>query len=347
MDTADRHKRYHPPPNPRDVALARYKIIYAPGHPAMQYHIARTGHDFHILANWEQFQYWRPRPPNVTNLFEAYEDAHLDLTPGDYRRMLADPDNPFGFPDEYDLAWSMWNEQFKIFEGFRSLPKVHRVAKFAELEDHHYRDVFSRNDIHLASYYRYTVDQIAERYGVTIPLVELGLSADDYGPYTGEDPVILSVIHTWSTRGWHYHHYAEATEGLPTLHVDHMNPGPEGPLPYPRILELMRRCRVYYHDGENEYTVALLEAMMSGAPIVTYALPLVERHVQHGVNGFIGHNAQELREYCRMLLDDEDLARKMGAESRRIALERYDERRWIRQWNQIFDDVIAGRGIYT
>jgi len=155
--------------------------------------------------------------------------------------------------------------------------------------------------------------------------------------------VILSVIHSWAERGWHYETYAAATEGLPTLHVDHLNPGPEGPLRYEQILDRMRRCRVYYHDGENEYTVALLEAMMVGAPIVTCAMPWVERHVEHGVNGFISADPKQLREYCRMLLNDADLAARMGAESRRIALERYHEQRWIDQWNELFDTFLAGK----
>ncbi|MFH2005295.1 MAG: glycosyltransferase [bacterium] len=322
--------------------MAHYRILYVPGHPAMQYHIARTGHDFHILANWEQFSYWRPQPANVHSLFPTFDDAHLDLGVADYRRLLA-PGNEYGFPEAFDLAWSMWNEQFKVFAPFRDIPKVHRVAKFTELELEDYDRILSADDYALASYYRYTVDEIRDRFGVEIPLIELGLSPDDYAGWTGEDPVILSVIHSWAERGWHYDTYAAATEGLPTLHVDHLHPGPEGPLRYEQILDRLRRCRVYYHDGENEYTVALLEAMMVGAPIVTCAMPWVERHVEHGVNGFISADPKQLREYCRLLLDDADLAARMGAESRRIALERYHERRWIDQWNELFDTFLGGK----
>ncbi len=320
-----------------------YRIIYAPGHPAMQYHIARTGQAFHILANWEQFDYWRPRPPNVKSLFEQFEDAHLDLTVADFQNMLK-PGNRFGFPDEFDFAWSMWNEQYKIFRPYSGIKKVHRVAKYTELEPEDYDYILSHPEEYaLASYYRYTVDEIDKKYGVRIPLIELGVSPKDYDGWTGEDPAILSVIHTWKERGWNYPIYAEATKDLPTRHIDHMNPGPEGPLRYEQILEQMRRCRVYYHDGENEYTVALLEAMMVGMPIVTAAMPFVERHVEDGVNGFVSNDPKVLKDACQRLLNDRDLAERMGAASRRMALERYSEERWCRQWNQLFDDFMAGR----
>jgi len=75
-------------------------------------------------------------------------------------------------------------------------------------------------------------------------------------------------------------------------------------------------------------------------------MPFVKRHVQHGVNGFVSNDPKELREFCRLLLDDKDLATKMGAESRRIALERFHEDRWIGQWNALFDDFMAGRSVY-
>ncbi|MCP4867152.1 MAG: glycosyltransferase [Proteobacteria bacterium] len=319
----------------------RYQVIYAPGHPAMQYHIAQTGHDFHILANWEQFAGWRPRPANVTSLFDAYDDSHLRLDVPDFRAML-EPGNRFGFPERYDFAWSMWNEQFTIFRNW-DIPRVHRVAKFAELTADDYDYAFSRDDFTMASYYQYTADQIEEAYGVRIPLIELGLNRDTYSGWTGEDAEILTVVHSWKDRGWHHHLWAEACADLPTRHVDHLNPGPEGTLDFDQIRAEMRRCRVYWHDGENEYTVALLEAMMTGAPIITADMPFVERHVQHGVNGFISSDPTQLREYARMLLDDVDLAQKMGAESRRMALERYDEERWIRQWNELFDGFMADR----
>ena len=321
--------------------MRRYKIIYAPGHPAMQYHIAQTGHDFHILANWEQFAGWRPKPPNVTSLFGAYDDSHLRLGVADFQQMLRE--GRHGFPGDYDFAWSMWNEQYKVFAEFDEIPKVHRVAKFTELEPEDYDRILGRDDYAIASYYRYTVDAIQERLGVRIPLIELGVNRDTYDGWTGEDPAILTAVHSWKDRGWHHHTWAEATQGLPVRHVDHLNPGPEGPLDFDQLRDQMRRCRVYWHDGENEYTVALLEAMMTGAPIVTASMPFVDRHVEHGVNGFISDDPAELREYCRMLLDDRDLADAMGAQSRRIALERYDEERWIRQWNELFDGFMAGR----
>ena len=46
------------------------------------------------------------------------------------------------------------------------------------------------------------------------------------------------------------------------------------------------------------------------------------------------------------MLADDALAQRMGAASRKLALERYGEERWCRQWNQLFDDFMAGRALY-
>jgi glycosyltransferase involved in cell wall biosynthesis len=103
----------------------------------------------------------------------------------------------------------------------------------------------------------------------------------------------------------------------------------------------MRRARVYLHDGEQEYTITLLEAMMTGMPLVSFALPGIERYVVHGHNGFVGRTAAEIRAHCQTLLHDRDLAARMGAASRAMALAHYDERRWRADWITAIDAFVG------
>lgn len=308
------------------------RILIVPTHPGVQYHFCRVGLPIWFLGHWDQFHYWRPRPENVINVLPRYEEAHLRYGPADYARLLDDREL-VGWPERYDTAWLMFNWQVKLFWD-RPGRKLYRVAKIAELDRDTWARLLEREDFAVVSFYPSTARWLKETFSVDVPYVPLGLDPRAYGPATGEDGNILSIIHSYADRGWHYAEWKEATDGLPTLHVDHLNP--EQPVfEYADLQRALRRARLYLHDGEQEYTITLIEAMMTGLPLVSFRIPGIERYVEHGVNGFVGESAREIREHCRLLLADEDLARRMGAASRAKAEREFAEERWIRQWREI------------
>lgn len=311
------------------MTVEQPKILMVPTHPGVQYHFCRVGLPVHFLGNWDQFHYWRPKPENVVNVLPAFEDEHLDFEPEDYARLLKDP--RVNFPEGYDLAWLMFNWQFKLFRDDRSIKKLYRVSKVRELDHPEWVELLERDDFTVVSFYPSTVEWARQKHGVDIPYIPLGLDPDAYGGWTGEDGTILSIIHSYEERGWHYHAYREATEGLPTLHIDHLDPKQEV-YEYADIQRALQRARLYLHDGEQEYTITLIEAMMTGMPLVTFRLPNVERYVVHGDNGFVCDTAEQVREACQLLLSDDDLAAKMGAASRDKALREFHEERWRAQW---------------
>lgn len=311
--------------------MADPQILIVPTHPGVQYHFCRSGLPIHFLGHWDQFHYWRPQPANVTNVLPKFEDAHLAFEPEDYARLLDAPAT--GWPDRYDTAWLMFNWQVKLFWN-RPGKKLFRVAKVRELPEAHWAELLERDDFTVASFYPNTVAWLKERFGVDVPYVPLGLDPDEYLPATGEDGNILSIIHSYADRGWHHHLWKEAVEGLPLLHVDHLNPEQEV-YEYADLMRALRRARLYLHDGEQEYTITLIEAMMTGLPLVSFRIPGIERYVEHGVNGFVGESAAEIREHCQLLLSDDALAAKMGAASREKATREFHERRWRDQWQTI------------
>lgn len=315
------------------------EILIVPTHPGVQYHFCRSGLPIHFLGNWDQFHYWRPKPENVTNVLPKFADAHLEYGPEDYARLLDDP--AVAFPERYDVAWLMFNWQYKLFRDRRDIKKLYRVSKVRELEPREWEEILSRDDFAVVSFYPSTVEWVKEKFGVDLPYVPLGLDPDTYGGWTGEDGNILSIIHSYGDRGWHYHLYREAMEGLPTLHVDHLDPKQEV-FEYADLQRALRRARLYLHDGEQEYTITLIEAMMTGLPLVSFRIPNIERYVIDGENGFVCDTAEEIRDRCRMLLDDETLAAKMGAASRKKALAEFNEDRWRAQWAHEIQAFVGG-----
>lgn len=307
------------------------RILIVPTHPGVQYHFCRVGLPISFLGHWDQFHYWRPQPSNVTNVLPRFDDAQLDFEPEDYAKLLDDPAT--GWPERYDTAWLMFNWQVKLFWD-RPGKKLFRVAKVAELEEEHWARLLERDDFSVVSFYPNTVAWLKERFGVDVPYVPLGLDPESYAPATGEDANILSIIHSYADRGWHHHAWKEATRGLPTLHVDHLDPD-QPVFEYEDLMRALRRARLYLHDGEQEYTITLIEAMMTGLPLVSFRIPGIERYVEHGINGFVGDDAQEIREHCQLLLHDDALAARMGAASREKAMREFHEERWRRQWREI------------
>jgi glycosyltransferase involved in cell wall biosynthesis len=98
--------------------------------------------------------------------------------------------------------------------------------------------------------------------------------ADWYG-WTGEDAHVANLTQHLAQRGdaCGYPFWREATKGLP---VAPAGPGSEaigglGSLSYDEMRAYLRRSRVYLYTGTQpaSYTLGLIEAMMTGVPVVS------------------------------------------------------------------------------
>jgi len=61
--------------------------------------------------------------------------------------------------------------------------------------------------------------------------------------------------------------------------------------------------------------------------------------IEHGVSGYVSCDVDELVEQMRTLLDDAGTARRIGANARALARERFGLDRFIRDWNEVFRSV--------
>jgi glycosyltransferase involved in cell wall biosynthesis len=98
--------------------------------------------------------------------------------------------------------------------------------------------------------------------------------ADWYG-WTGEDPVIGNITQDMAGRGeaCGYSFWMEATKGLPAKPAGPNSqalPGGIGTLAYDDMRAYLRKIRTYLYTGTQpaSYTLGLIEAMMTGVPVV-------------------------------------------------------------------------------
>jgi len=90
--------------------------------------------------------------------------------------------------------------------------------------------------------------------------------------------------------------------------------------------------------------LAVIEAMMAGLPILGLASTELVTVIRNGESGFLDTDPLKLIEPMRRLLANAGEARRLGANARRYALERFGIDRFARDWEALFAEL-AGRRI--
>src|SRR4051812_46228582 len=106
----------------------------------------------------------------------------------------------------------------------------------------------------------------------------------------------------------------------------------------PHLPAFESRYRFYLHPIRfTSLGLALIEAMLVGLPVVGLATTELVTVIENGVSGFIDTDVAKLIEPMRMLLENSDEARRIGQAGQRVAAERFDIRRFVRDWEETFD----------
>lgn len=116
-----------------------------------------------------------------------------------------------------------------------------------------------------------------------------------------------------------------------------------GEIPPPELAEFERRYRFFFNP--IRYTslgLAVIEAMTIGMPIIGLATTEMATAIENGISGYVDTDVDKLIPRMQELLRSPAEARRLGEGARRRALERFDIRRFVRDWDAVFAEV-AGR----
>jgi glycosyltransferase involved in cell wall biosynthesis len=107
---------------------------------------------------------------------------------------------------------------------------------------------------------------------------------------------------------------------------------------------LLARCMADYRFFFNPIRwtslgLAVVEAMMTGLPVVGLATTEMVTVVRSGENGYVDTRLERLIAVMRMLLADPGEARRWGANARRDAEERFNIERFVKDWMEVFRTV--------
>lgn len=110
-----------------------------------------------------------------------------------------------------------------------------------------------------------------------------------------------------------------------------------GDVPYRHLHDVMAAYRFLF--SPIRYTslpLAVIEAMTIGMPVVALATTELPTVIENGVSGYVSCNVEELVEAMQRLLADPDEARRIGANAREVARQRFGLERFIHDWNAAF-----------
>ncbi len=179
------------------------------------------------------------------------------------------------------------------------------------------------------------VSQLKGRsWGLTEDVVEFGVEVSQYRRYSGDFAAGLRISNQIHNRReilyWDFH--KAAFEDIPVRLVG-FNPEIPGVFPSRTWEDLkftLSSHRFYIHTAhpelEDGYNMATLEAMASGLPVLGNRHP--SSPIEHGISGFLSNDPRELNRYARLLLDNKELAGRMGEAARRKAAEAFSVERF-------------------
>lgn len=188
-------------------------------------------------------------------------------------------------------------------------------------------------------------------------LIPFHKDPDEFTGWTGEYGHVITVAQHMKARKefCHYDVFEQATRKHPRkLYGPGNGDAPMwcGELNYEEMKWALRDHRAFFYTGTQpaSYTLALIEAMMTGIPVVAagphwmddlfrlglYEIPDI---IQNGVNGMWSDEIGPLRDGVSQLLTDDRLAREIGQAGRQTAIERYGKTKVKELWDDFFHDL--------
>ena len=197
-------------------------------------------------------------------------------------------------------------------------------------------------------------------------LIRFACDPSEFDGYTGDIPRIVNISQALfggdgvNSRGDHMNikEFKQIVNGFnwrvfgPNNQNAQDNDG--GVLSFEDMKTMLRFNRVFLYMGTRpaSYSLAFMEAMMTGIPVVSIGPTLgnsvytkqrtFEAHEiigENGVAGFWSDSVEDLREYCKMLLDDHELALKVGRQGRLRAIQFFGKDMIAAQWRRFLGSL--------
>ena len=124
-----------------------------------------------------------------------------------------------------------------------------------------------------------------------------------------------------------------------------------GQISFQHLKNELRENRVFFYYGTQPapYTLSLIEAMMTGIPVVCAGSKLrdtgiyrwphyeVPEIISNGVNGYFSDSYDELVGYIDLLMKDYETAKRIGQAGRETAIKLFDKTKIMNEWAEFLN----------
>jgi len=306
--------------------------------------LAKTGHEFYVLEpvlfgdsrrKWD-FRF-RPLPTNMKVVSEKETAEKLDR--GFFNLIVCQNVRDFYFT-------SKWAGIPKILVFHNKLTTEIALGGGKATKNAYVERI---RPVVLQTYPVFISESKRDDWGLPGDVIPPGIPLEEYGDYVGDEPAILRVGNRMAERDlmMGFSTQEKICAGLPSVVVGD-NPsigGSRQSESWDELRSRYRKCGVYLnttaHPYEDGYNLSMLEAMASGAPVISLANPTSP--LTDGEDGFASPGVERLRACAKLLLDDRALAGKMGEKGRATVEKKFPMEPFISRWNEAIDNAMAGK----
>jgi glycosyltransferase involved in cell wall biosynthesis len=317
--------------------MRRLKILTWHTHGAYLYYLTQAPHDFYVLS--------KPgRPPGYGGRggHLPWGDNVHDLPVEDAERQALDL---ILFQDDHQYL----QDQHEILSPAQQrLPKIyleHDPPRENPVDTRHIVTDENVLVVHCTAFNRLMWDcgRVPTR------VIEHGVVAPE-ARYTGELERGIVVINNIRRRGrrlgFDVFDAARAEVPLDLVGMGADEAGGLREVQHSQLAAFAARYRFFFNP--IRYTslgLAVIEAMMTGMPIVALATTEMPTVIRDGENGLIDTDPGRLVDGMKRLLRDRSEARRLGAAAQRSALERFGIERFAADWSRTFSEVAAASSV--
>lgn len=308
----------------------KYNILTFPTHERYETQLCKTGHNFYAFSaegqkEWDESYAIRPDNYYILPKNAIYQGIRYDF-------ILSQ--SKFG---QFQLA-----HQINEILGLPVLCLEHTlpIPNWPPGQADTMRSMTGDHNVFISEFSR---DQWSVKHD-SVDVIHHSVDTNLFSPSSVEKiPHVLSVANDFINRDYclNYSGWKRITEGITTKAVGATEGLSEPASSTEELAQEYNSAQVFLNTSTlSPIPTSLLEAMSCGTAVVSTATCMIPEVIVHGENGFISNDEKELRGYVLQLLEDKELASKIGAAARQTVLDNFSEKAFVDKWNNKFDEVV-------